>query len=154
MDLKPLFALLTVLPVTACAVETADPLESPEPTVEDASAACRNALTAMEQKTALKLIDDICGDTWCEGDNNFGFDHLTCRAPAPASPTAGTCTLDLRILPRDDSGRSFPRRCTTGNFSGFASLVETASNGYQSLNWDYYLALTDCIAELEANLGR
>src|SRR5436853_412785 len=28
-------------------------------------------LSPTQEKIALKLIDDICGDTWCEGDYNF-----------------------------------------------------------------------------------
>lgn len=145
-------AVFACLLSPACAVETADLGSEHEPDAKTSSAACRNALSSSEERTALKLIDDICGDTWCEGDNNFAFDHVTCRAATAAAP--GTCTLKLRIFPRDDSGRAFPRSCTTGAFRGFASLVETSSSGYQSLNWDYYLALTDCISELEAELPR
>jgi hypothetical protein len=110
------------------------------------SALCKNALSPRQEATALKLIDDICGDTWCEGDNNFAFDRLTCNA------ANSTCTLSLRIIPREENAASYRRACTTSGFLSFDSLVATAQNGYQSLNWDYYLALTDCINRLEAEL--
>ena len=156
MHPKSLFAVLCCLVASACVAETTEPGAEPGPAgptaTQNDAVSCRNALAPTEEKTALKLIDDICGDTWCEGDNNFAFDHLTCRAGA--GPTSGTCTLRFRILPRDDSGRSFARTCTTGGFTGFASLVDTAQSGYQSLNWDYYLALTDCISALESELPR
>lgn len=137
-----------------CAVEaTSDEPETLESTTSELCA--KNALSPTEEKTALKLIDDICGDTWCEGDNNFAFKKLDCVAPTRARP--GTCTLQLRIIPREGAAgypRSFNRACTTPSFTGLASLVETSSSGYQSLQWDYYLALTDCISSLEDALRR
>lgn len=154
MRSKKLFAVLFSALLGGCAVDTADASVDPESLGQSESALCRNALSPDEEKTALKLIDDICGDTWCEGDNNFAFEQLTCRAKAPRSPNGGTCTLALRIIPREDDPPSYARTCTTGSFSGFDSLVETAQSGYQSLVWDYYLALTDCISELEDELPR
>lgn len=146
-------ALLAHL-LSGCSLEPSDPDRDALAVGEGESALCGNALSPTEEKTALKLIDDICGDTWCEGDNDFGFDRLTCRGAPSGSPNGGSCTLRLRILPRDEGAISYARVCTTSGFSGFASLVETAPNGYQSLNWDYYLALTNCIERLEEALPR
>jgi hypothetical protein len=109
----------------------------------------KNALSAAQAKTTLKLIDDICGDTWCDGDYDFGFRRLTC------AQSAHTCTLTLQVFPRDgvtSSARSYWRSCKTAGFAGFASLVNTASSGYQSLQSDYYDALTECMFRIEANL--
>jgi hypothetical protein len=74
---------------------------------------------------------------------------------APCRKTPGTCRLGFRILPYDSdpsTGPSYARSCETPNFVSFASLVETAQNGYQSLNWDFYDALSACIAKLESEL--
>ncbi len=109
----------------------------------------KNALTAAQQKTALKLIDDICGDTWCDGDYNFGFRLISC------AKAAHTCTLTLQAFPLPGvpaSQKSYWRSCKTSGFTNFASLVTTAPSGYQSLNQDYYDALTECIQHIEANL--
>lgn len=112
-----------------------------------------NALTKKQAATVLKLVDDICGDTWCEGDHNFRFDAIQCQAGCGKKP--GTCRLTLCIFPYDSdpkTGPTYVRSCTTSGFENFASLVDTAANGYQSLNWEYYDALTACIDRLESNL--
>jgi hypothetical protein len=105
-----------------------------------------NALTRSEVKTVLKLVDDICGDTWCEGDSNFRFRHLYCES------NAGTCALMFQMAVRDDA--PLPRwhwqTCRTSGFLGFDSLVNTTSGGYQWLTDDYYEALSACIDRLES----
>ena len=152
MDSKQRLAILLTIALTGCAVETGAPGDGE--VADSTEALCKNALSPAEEQTALKLIDDICGDTWCEGDNNFAFERLTCQAPTPKSTSGGACKLKLRIIPRDDSGRSYTRVCSTAGFLGFDSLVDTGASGYQSLDWDYYLALTDCVSRLESQLPR
>jgi hypothetical protein len=146
------FSLMFCILLSGCAMDAGEASPATEPVHNTDSALCKNALSATEEKTALKLIDDICGDTWCEGDNDFAFERLTCRTGDPTN--GGSCALELRIIPREEGSRSYPRVCRTGAFFGFPSLVDTAQNGYQSLDWDYYLALTDCITELESELPR
>ena len=121
----------------------------PAGTRSEAEALAKNALTAAQAKTTLRLIDDICGDTWCSGDYNFGFRRLLCV------DAAHTCTLTLQVFPREgvsSSARSYWRSCKTSGFSGFSSLVDTAANGYQALHSDYYDALTECMFRIEGNL--
>lgn len=154
MNRKQQVTVLLAILFSGCALEAGDAASDAEGPGQSESALCKNALSPSQEKTALKLIDDICGDTWCEGDNNFAFDGLRCRSGASASPNGGTCTLELRIIPYEEDTPSYSRACTTRGFRGFDSLVETAANGYQSLNWDYYLALSDCINQLEAELPR
>jgi hypothetical protein len=152
MKSRQYFAVLFSVSLGGCALEAEGTGIVPETVGQSESELCKNALSRTEEKTVLKLIDDICGDTWCEGDHNFAFERLTCRNGATDSPNGGTCTLQLRLIPHDDSSRSYPRTCTTGGFFGFDSLVETAQSDHPSLVWDYYLALTDCVNELEAAL--
>ncbi len=112
-----------------------------------------NALTKKQESKVLKLIDDICGDSWCEGDHDFHFDSLTCTHAC--GKAAGTCRVGFRLFPSGSdlkTGPTFTRTCKTNGFTGFDSLVDTAPNGYQSLNMDYYDALTACISEVEAKL--
>jgi len=152
MSLNRYFIVLCGLCFGGCALEADGAGTGAQPLAENESAICRNALSPSEEKTVLKLIDDICGDTWCEGDHNFAFERLHCRNATSDSTNGGSCTLKLRLIPHDDGSRSYPRTCTTGSFFGFDSLVETAQGGYPSLNWDYYLALTECVQALEAEL--
>ena len=121
---------------------------------QSAEALSSSALTKKQASTVLKLIDDICGDSWCEGDHNFHFDQIQCQKPC-GNTRAGTCQLTFRIFPYDsdlETGPSYVRTCKTRGFTGFSSLVDTAANGYQSLNWDYYDALSACISEVESQL--
>jgi hypothetical protein len=115
----------------------------------EAEALARSALTPAQAKTTLKLIDDICGDTWCDGDYNFGFRRLVC------SKAAHTCTLTLQVFPREGVASTAPsywRSCKTADYTGFASLVSTGPNGYQSLQSNYYDALTECMSRIVSNI--
>ncbi|HEX3776029.1 MAG TPA: hypothetical protein VHV51_16270 [Polyangiaceae bacterium] len=126
-------------------VSEADPSDA-RSTSEDLT---KNALTQKQEQTTLKLIDDICGDTWCDGDFNFGFRKLVC------AKAAHTCTLTLQVFPNPGvpaSAKSYWRSCKTSGFTGFSSLVNTASSGYQSLASDYYDALTECTQRIVAKL--
>lgn len=142
------------LSLVGCATEAGDHDAELEALAQQDAALCGNALLPAEEETVLQWIDNICGDTWCEGDHNFAFDDLTCRAGGRHAPQGGSCTLSLRLLPHDGNGVSYARTCTTRGFFGFDSLADTSDSGYQSINWDYYLALTACIARLEAELPR
>ena len=126
-------------------------LEEPSAVSEELA---RSALGPRQQATVLELIDGICGDTWCEGDHNFRFDSLHCRAGCRGH--AGQCVLTFRIFGHDtdvETGPTYTRSCRTGGFTGFDSLVETHDH-YQSLTSSYYGALTECISEVEDALPR
>lgn len=157
MSIRKKLSVLSTIILGGCAAELApDGALEAEELGEAESALCKNALTASQEKTALKLIDDICGDTWCEGDNNFAFLALTCRTGTGKAANGGTCTLKLDIIPRIDETTPprYRRTCTTRGFRGFASLVTTSTNGYQALEPAFYDALSECINELESDLPR
>jgi hypothetical protein len=40
--------------------------------------ACKDPLKFKERKIALRAIDNVCGDTWCEGDYSYDFRYLRC----------------------------------------------------------------------------
>lgn len=133
------------------APDDTDPAESEVRSIQMELSA--GVLTSKQAKTVLKLVDDMCGDSWCEGDHNFHFDRIECSRGC--GQAAGTCRLDFRIFPYDTdlkTGPTYARSCKTSGFNGFASLVDTAPNGYQSLNWEYYDALSACINDIESKL--
>ena len=133
-------------------VSEANPADAPDEAVAesvDSALQVSNALSLAQSKTALKLIDDICGDTWCSGDYNFGFRLLRC------DKAAHTCTLTFQVFPREgvvSEHSSYWRACKTPGFKGFSSLVKTSASGYQSLTDDYYDALTECTMRVVANI--
>ena len=107
-----------------------------------------NALSRAEERIVLKLVDDICGDTWCEGDYDFRFRRLFCDS------NAATCSLIFQMASREGAGTSWrPQMCRTGGFLDFDSLVETSSGGYQWLTDGYYKALSACIGQLGMTSG-
>ena len=101
-------------------------------------------LTPRQEAVVLDLIDDVCGDTWCEGDFAFDFRRFEC------SPEKQSCVLRLRIAswekqPLEWQWRS---RQITG-FPRFWQMVETSDSGYQSLDGDFYTAVSDAISRIE-----
>ena len=102
-----------------------------------------NALSRAEERIVLKLVDDVCGDTWCEGDYDFRFRRLFCNS------NAATCLLMFQMASREGAGSTWRwQMCRTGGFFDFDSLVETTSGGYQWLTAGYYEALAACIGRL------
>jgi hypothetical protein len=142
-------AILATL-LGGCAVEATGALDE-QFLAEAPQELKRNTLSDREQATVLKLIDDICGDTWCEGDHNFRFDRLECQKGCGGKD--GTCKLTFRVFSYDtdvETGPTFVRSCRTGAFTGFDSLV--TQGGFSSLEPAYYDALTACISRIEGEL--
>jgi hypothetical protein len=140
-----------VASLSGCALDTSDGADGEE-LGEAGQELRRHALSTRQEATALKLIDDICGDTWCEGDHNFRFDRLQCQKACGGS--AGTCELIFRVFSYDtdiETGPTYVRSCRTGGFAGFESLVSTQGS-YQTLQPAYYDALTECISRVESAL--
>jgi hypothetical protein len=145
------WGLVALAGALGCAVDTGGGADA-ETAGESSEALRKHALTAAQASTALKLIDDICGDTWCEGDHNFRFDQLVCHAGCGGR--AGTCKLTFRLFSYDtdvETGPTYTRSCTTPGFTGFESLVQSTGT-YQSLVPAYYEALTECIGRVESEL--
>lgn len=155
MKTLKLVAMGWLMAIAACTL----PAEAPDEEVaEDAAELSEglhvNALDESEQALVLKLIDDICGDTWCEGDHNFRFDRLECRPGCNAR--AGGCKLTFRLFSHDtdiETGPTYTRACRTSGFTDLESLVLT-SGEYRSLQPAYYDALSRCISRVESRLPR
>jgi hypothetical protein len=145
------FALLGTL--TGCTAETADAPErdGAEP-AEATQELSRNALTRRQEAIVLKAVDDICGDTWCEGDHNFSFERLECSNSC--RDHAGSCELTFQVFSYDtdiETGPTYTRSCRTPGFTDFASLVERLGD-YYALQPAYYDELSECIGRVESEL--
>src|SRR5689334_6137560 len=83
MRISMLFLLLA-----GCAADATGPnVELESASADDLKADTISSLTAAQAKTVLHLIDNTCGDTWCDGDFDFGFKKIVCQ------PTRNSCTL-------------------------------------------------------------
>lgn len=109
--------------------------------------AAHQDLTATQEKAVLTQLNNICGDTWCDGDWTFDFKKLVCKLDL------GSCTWTALITPSVPATEKlvFWRSCKVTGVHAFADLV-TTTNGYSSLDQDYYMASTECVQRIEAKL--
>ena len=145
--------LTLLMACSGCAVDMNDSHGGGDEALAETTDALKpKGLTKSEEAVVLKAIDDICGDTWCEGDHNFSFDRLDC-SPGCGSH-AGQCQLTFRVFSYDtdiETGPTYTRSCRTHGFTGFDSLVETIGD-HHPLRPAYYGALSECIGRVEADL--
>lgn len=95
----------------------------------------RSQLTAAQERLVLRLVDDICGDTWCEGDHAIRFRSFSCH------PRRG-CVLRARLA----SWSSEPLRWHTRSarvlgFPRVHDMVVTAPGGARSLSPTFFEAV-------------
>jgi hypothetical protein len=110
-----------------------------------ASTPAASYLTEAESQVLVREIDNICGDSWCSGDLNYGFDQLVCNS--------ATCYFDIRAITRNDNGKNQSRsyRCPLPGFQKAADLlrVETTFDGQTRYTYTdkLYDAVGQCINE-------
>ncbi|MBC7662049.1 MAG: hypothetical protein H7249_20330 [Chitinophagaceae bacterium] len=107
-------------------------------------------LSDEEQIDVLQSIDDICGDTWCEGESNWSFDALSCDSESG-------CILNLTMKPYDYSDvyklEPRPFQCMLPAFKTKASITElTVLRGLQYTQ-SFYEAISGCIGDLNTQFG-
>ena len=146
------FPLAGLLSLAACAAPTAPASEDAEPTSEDLTKA-KNDLTAKQAKLVVQELNDICGDTWCEGDYSWDFSKIVCDF------TKKTCTFTVKITdPGTDASakddKVYWRSCKVSKVDAFTSMIDTAPNGYQSLNETFYDKIDACVGKLEAGVSK
>ena len=55
-------------------------------------AQAKDFLNEKQKDTTLELLNNLCGDTWCEGDFEYEFDQIDC------SKRKKNCTIELNVL--------------------------------------------------------
>jgi hypothetical protein len=106
-----------------------------------------------EKAGILQAIDNICGDTWCEGDFVFRFDKVTLDTENNRTHVFFNMSYpDFIELDSQATivNQSYDVSCVVPGYSTYTGIME---NEYQ-LNWDFYLSLTDCIQKLEERLTK
>jgi len=116
-------------------------------------------LDKAEQKTVLTAINNICGDTWCEGDYNFDFQSFACFANADGT----NCELNFVIIdteyvkmPKNSRSearvkRMFPVSCEVGPFTKKSDFF-TQRGQYTDVAQPLLDTLNECIFALEEHL--
>lgn len=102
-------------------------------------------LTRAQERVVLRLIDDVCGDTWCEGDHALRFDRLRCH------PRRAACALVVQIAPWSDEPLQWQRRSRlVRGFVRFDDMVATAPDGTRSLRPAFVEAVGEAVLAMAA----
>ncbi len=114
----------------------------------------KDLLSEGQQRDIITTIDNLCGDTWCEGDYDFNFQSIKCNS------NTQTCTVEFQLLSiiwDDDYQRpvftsTFNAQCKITPIKSLSDII--FMHGYNKyneveLNQDFYQQLSDCIMEKE-----
>jgi hypothetical protein len=105
-------------------------------------------LCRRDEKRVLFAIDQICGDTWCEGDYNFQFRKIRCNF------TLGTCALEFRTAPwksgeDQDYNWGKSKFCVIRDVNSMDQLIST-DRPTAELKDAPYEQITECMNHLVA----
>ena len=92
---------------------------------------------------ALELIDNICGDSWCEGDFNFEFLHFELNTKT------STATVGLVLINEWYQGlRRLKATCKIKNINSMDQVIQYY-RGRPELTNNFYEELGLCISDKE-----
>jgi hypothetical protein len=114
--------------------------------VEEARRDTDRLLSEADERAVLREIDNICGDTWCEGEFDYSFKKLDCRR------STRSCSFQFDYIYRiyeQGSGRvsmrlGFPTTCKFENILSGDELVDR-SHGRTTYSDRLYNLVNDCI---------
>ena len=94
----------------------------------------------------LEAADNICGDTWCEGDFDFEFTNFSLSESDQKANLQFTLIFEGYGL-----YTTYPTKCNLAGYSKVSAVIEkeTYYSGYR-LTDKYYEELSLCIANEEA----
>ena len=94
-------------------------------------------------KLALELFDNICGDTWCEGDFNFEFLEFELDTKKAAAKVSFKLISDW-----GEGTKFFETDCTMKNINSMDDVIGSY-RGRPELNNHFYEELSLCISDKE-----
>lgn len=98
-----------------------------EPAVAAPAEVRRYALSTAQERVVLRLVDDLCGDTWCEGEHALRFRRFACH------PRRG-CVLRVQLASwSQEPLRWHTRSARVLGFPRYRHMVATAAGGERSL---------------------
>jgi len=96
-------------------------------------------LNKTQKKQVLRAIDNVCGDTWCEGDYNFRFNQLFC------STRTKSCRMIFQYFPHGEPAKAKGAACDVFRVAKFGDLLSTLRPGVRTLNEKVYTQLNNCM---------
>jgi hypothetical protein len=107
-------------------------------------------LTKKELSQALTLIDNTCGNIWCEGSFNFDFLSINC------SLEKQNCTVEMDLLTYDYTDDeeteviALTGECTLNNINSYNDIfkIDLFIHKYYLVD-SFVVELSDCITDLE-----
>jgi hypothetical protein len=63
-------------------------------------------LSARTRSAALRYLDELCADTWCEGDYSYRFTNVACNEQS------ASCTMTMKRTPYKDKKKLVELQCT------------------------------------------
>jgi hypothetical protein len=91
-----------------------------------------------QSNEVIRAIDDVCGDTWCEGDYNFKFINFSCNK------LAKSCDLSFHFIKSDEQSVETYSPVQVCHFQNITNFKQIKDSKY-SLNDNFYEELTNCI---------
>lgn len=103
-------------------------------------------LTEAQADMVLEASDNICGDTWCEGEYDYSFNAFTC------DDVTKTCELTFEYISYqlDDvtydiiGEQRVEVSCKIENFTSYNQMIEIR-NSYEQLTQELYESVGECI---------
>lgn len=94
-------------------------------------------LTRDQERVVLRLVDDICADTWCSGDDDYRFQRLRC--------TGRACALRFSVAVRTEGRPQWrPRRGRLPALT-YADMVTTWPTGTRTLTPRFFELVGDAV---------
>lgn len=114
------------------------------------------AREATEAEKVRKAIDNICGDTWCEGDYSFRFKKVV--FDEANNLTRVYFNMGLReFAPHVETANEFESSLDHASFDvscvvkGFSHPKDILADDH-TVKWEFYTPMSDCVQRLEQKL--
>lgn len=102
--------------------------------------------TEVQRQEIVGAIDNICADTWCEGDYNFEFIDFNCNK------LDNTCKLSFHFIKTEDNDDQTYSPLQICHFENIKSIKQIKRER-DTLTDKFYEEVSDCITDLESELN-
>lgn len=117
-------------------------------TVSNASAT--EFLTSSQESNVLEAIDNICGDTWCEGDFDYSFDKINCSVEDKSCELSFVYIYKVwnEEINEEVTLGTAPMKCTLSGIASYEDMIDIERQ-WLDLSYDFYEKVTECVTDNE-----